>query len=334
MKNEIENIQILRGIAALMVVINHFWGGVLGGFFSVIGYFGVEIFFVISGFIMVYTQSNKKPAQFMLDRIIRIYPIYWIIALPLLLYAFGMKDIPGLLGNIMLLPSLGNPHYGMIFYPAWTLVYEVLFYCAFFFSLLISTNKYKACMTTVFLIITSVIIFGEFMEFPRQHKANLGYMLGDTLMLDFAAGCLLALVYKLIKFRIRFTFFIILRSAITIIAHKYRMPTNYAHFAFAFGVVLLALISSQAPNLIRRPMMLIGDASYSIYLSHLYVVFILERFLESGNSVSINIIASTSLLALSVIFGLFIHHAIERPVISIIKSRVTKHRHRIAGQEG
>lgn len=53
MKYEIDNIQILRALAALMVVTNHFLGGTVGGIFKYNGGFGVDIFFVISGFLMI-----------------------------------------------------------------------------------------------------------------------------------------------------------------------------------------------------------------------------------------------------------------------------------------
>src|SRR5687767_4907064 len=79
----IDNIQVLRAVAALLVVFVH-----LDGFLRVLGlrpfgHGGVDLFFVISGFIMVYTTRGRPitPAAFLLNRITRIAPIYWLITL-------------------------------------------------------------------------------------------------------------------------------------------------------------------------------------------------------------------------------------------------------------
>lgn len=79
---KLESIQVLRGIAASMVVIMHAWG------VSTLqqqphnpvrlGAAGVDLFFVISGFIMATISAGKTPREFLIDRLWRIYPIWWI----------------------------------------------------------------------------------------------------------------------------------------------------------------------------------------------------------------------------------------------------------------
>lgn len=317
-----------------MVVVNHFLGGALGGIFSVVGGFGVEIFFAISGFIMVYTQAGKSPGRFILNRAIRIYPMYWVIAFPLLSYGFRLNDIPGLLGNLLLLPSIGNPHYGMLFYPAWTLVYEMLFYAMFFLSLIISSNKITSCLLAVLLIASSIFIFSHLMEFPRQNRSNLGYILGDHIMLDFAAGCVLALLYRKVKIRVSAIFFFGAVIFITWAAFRLKMPTKYLDFLFSASIVLFAVISYPAQGLIKSCLMKIGDASYSIYLSHIYFVYLLLELVEGkGNTNFHYIIISISVLALSIVFGLAIHRFIEAPLINHLKSTLILRR-RVENQDG
>lgn len=142
--NRFELIEIGRGIAALMVVCFHATGIVglpkyfgqvpLGGLFS-FGYAGVDFFFVLSGFIIFYStsKSHAKPSailSYVKHRLIRIYPIYWIVGLILLPLAYLMGHHVGAVNAVMdflLVPREGYP-----FVPvAWTLRHEMLFYFSF-----------------------------------------------------------------------------------------------------------------------------------------------------------------------------------------------------------
>lgn len=99
----LNNIQVLRGFAALIVVVFHIVGASnsykmpaeIFGLTGALGRSGVDIFFVISGFIMVYTQYNKKtkPLSFIKDRIIRVVPIYWVFSFLFLALYFVMPTI-------------------------------------------------------------------------------------------------------------------------------------------------------------------------------------------------------------------------------------------------
>ena len=95
--NQITNIQYLRGLAALMVVVSHS----MTHFYSTqdlilrkLGTFGVDIFFVISGFIMIYSTSAKniRPFTFMIRRIERVAPLYWIFTTLLILMVLISPD--------------------------------------------------------------------------------------------------------------------------------------------------------------------------------------------------------------------------------------------------
>lgn len=142
------SIQVARGIAALAVVAYHasltqvkYFSGVdvLPTFFS-FGQFGVDLFFVISGFVMVLTTSAKHCAlresgKFLWNRFFRIYPTYWVYYLALvpvflLLPGFVNSSEGGkvdLLTSFFLLPSSTLP----LLLVAWTLTLEVWFYLVF-----------------------------------------------------------------------------------------------------------------------------------------------------------------------------------------------------------
>jgi exopolysaccharide production protein ExoZ len=127
---QLKSIQILRAAAALGVLLDH-----AGRWLDVapivdIGAAGVDLFFVISGFIMVYTSERLfgqtgAPQRFLARRIIRIVPLYWTLTAfaALVLFGFG----PNTLGSYLFIPT----HRGPILTVGWTLNYEMMFYSLF-----------------------------------------------------------------------------------------------------------------------------------------------------------------------------------------------------------
>ena len=156
MKFTIISIQILRALAALLVVFHHaryqirdfeafFYGGIWQS-----GQAGVDIFFVISGFIMWVTTHDRRttPLQFLTNRIVRIVPLYWLLTLTV---AAACLIAPSLFRGVVLAPehvvkSLffipdfypGMPtHIWPLLLPGWTLNYEMIFYVVFAVALLL-----------------------------------------------------------------------------------------------------------------------------------------------------------------------------------------------------
>jgi exopolysaccharide production protein ExoZ len=151
----LDSLEALRGIAALIVVLHHAcgtmgltknYGHVLFGDIFEPGQLGVDIFFVLSGFLIYYTNpldglSWDGIRKFFLRRFFRIYPTYWLICLfhlPLvyLIPSSGApdlsRDLPTALHSLLLLPYKTDPVLG----PAWSLCFEVMFYAAFVVFLL------------------------------------------------------------------------------------------------------------------------------------------------------------------------------------------------------
>lgn len=165
---KLQSIQLLRALAALLVVFFHLrthelasitaLGGsekpLLNGVVTN-GYAGVDLFFVISGFIMVYVTQNLKPgvtsaAEFLFARLTRIYPIWWFFAaIALIILMTTQLGLPG--GNGWDRIARGEPASSFLFksfllipqevYPVlsigWTLIHEVYFYFAFTLILLL-----------------------------------------------------------------------------------------------------------------------------------------------------------------------------------------------------
>jgi peptidoglycan/LPS O-acetylase OafA/YrhL len=145
---KVQNVQALRGAAILLVVVYHTWTierrygggpGLLSDWVAV-GLSGVDLFFVISGFIMVTVTKSLVPGlttatNFLYHRAARIYPIYWIYSLMLLPIFLVRPDMVNssqgnqvdLLASFLLLPQRLLP----LLQVGWTLVHEIYFYLIF-----------------------------------------------------------------------------------------------------------------------------------------------------------------------------------------------------------
>jgi peptidoglycan/LPS O-acetylase OafA/YrhL len=327
MRSEIHSLQILRGVAAMMVVTNHFWGSVFGGVFKFNGGFGVDLFFVLSGFLMVYTQSEKRgPIKFFMGRVKRILPLYIIISLPLILMYINLHDIYPLISNILLLPSFGNYHHELANGPAWTLVYEMIFYAFFSISLIISRNNIKACFISVGIIIASLYITTNIIGVePRYGWIHLGYILGDSLMLDFAAGCVIAVAYQQLKIKPFIDFKILSLIVIGVIYIVLNVFDNARIYRFgipAMVLILVAIYTKQGAGIFYKTLHIIGDASFSIYLAHIYFSYAIKAtMLTNHTSIEMTKLSVVLLTIICVLFGIFINRTVEKPLMRFLSSK-------------
>ena len=118
------SIDVLRGLAATAVVLSH-----AKPEFS-FGAIGVDIFFVVSGFVMAHVSRQRTPGQFLSDRAWRIFPVYWVLAVPWVLggLAAGAVGPLAAINSILLVPTwwLGLEY--LFIGVSWTLAYELAFY--------------------------------------------------------------------------------------------------------------------------------------------------------------------------------------------------------------
>ncbi len=138
---KIESIQSLRAFAALSVVLTHM---------SIInsGGFGVDIFFIISGFLMMYS-TEKGTAGYWKKKIIRIVPFYWImtiftvLAVKIMPNLFNSYEVSWiyLIKSLLFIPYEHNGIYQPVLGLGYTLNYEMLFYVFFFISIKMTPKR-------------------------------------------------------------------------------------------------------------------------------------------------------------------------------------------------
>ena len=188
----ITNIQLLRGVAALMVVLFHLTMqmrpfGIDGSQVSFLQA-GVDIFFVISGFIMVYVarQRERGAGRFMADRIIRIVPLYWLLTLAAYFSgAAETRPVGDLLRSLAFIPSGIAPLFNPLVDGGWTLNLEMYFYAIFAASLAIARAEQHRFVIVVAVLVTvvaaSLVVPGRYWPFY-----------GNTIVFEFVIGMALA----------------------------------------------------------------------------------------------------------------------------------------------
>ena len=340
MRERLENIQALRGGAALMVLLAHLkeaegdygGAGTLLPHFLYMGVVGVDLFFLISGFVMTHIALSeargRDPAgRFLYNRAARIYPVYWAATLMLMVLYAGKQYLfaeatpfPNPIATFLLLPS--------DYYPlapvGWTLVHEMYFYlvfAAFVFK--------RPAKLPLFLGGWAALILGGFLTglFGANAWTKIIF---NPLTFEFMAGAAIALALRkgVSMFAAPALIMGVLVFAIETAFFEDRLyPDVMGQFALRagfftppFALILYGAAAAErnngalAPSWLRKT----GDASYSLYLIHIPV------FLVVGKLISIsladtrldNVVLITAFAAGAIAAGFALHRFVEKPLLA------------------
>jgi exopolysaccharide production protein ExoZ len=328
----IRPIQYLRAIAALMVVWFHSSGQVPGTSQFEIGASGVDLFFVISGFIMWVTTAGKDVAagEFIQHRIVRVAPMYWLITL--LMLACAILE-PGLfrslkhsgtavVKSLLFVPydSLSFPgHAWPLLVPGWSLNYEMFFYALFAASLLVPARIRLA----TFLAVMGALVLAGFITQPTD--PILATYTGPKLI-EFAAGAAIG------HFWIRGMFSVNWWLSIALIVMGFWlllfMEGKLPDWSQMLGATLIVCgsLNPALSDLRSRILLALGDASYSIYLTHLFTLGVLRavwtRMMPPGPIAAVAFMA----VALTVCAGMgwICYRFVEKPLTSWLRGMARK----------
>ncbi|TPW33322.1 acyltransferase [Martelella alba] len=332
-KNELISIQYLRAIAAIIVVFHHARGP-QPWLFNPIEWFGagakgVDIFFVISGFVMYFTSLNKRPIEFIKSRINRLVPLYWIFTLIIFLgttlrdHIFNIDHLLFLIKSMFFVPAFSLDHPGHVWpvlVPGWTLNFEIFFYLIFAFGLFIK-NPYHFVMTVIVLLISMGLIF----DFSNP----LFITYTSPLLVEFLAGMIICRIYLSGKispslFPLGPICFLLLLSFQYIIGKEFKAIIDPL---CAAGVVIGGLsIEERLRSRPSRVMYELGNASYSIYLCHgvfLAFFYLLFKHMPLDGALQFCIFLLSALFG-SIVSGVFVHYYIEKPLTRILKRNAVR----------
>jgi len=327
-----------RAVAAIMVAVFHanvfllptnFYAGAGAGKIFNFGYAGVEFFFVLSGFIMVLVHRRDfgRPAQagaFLRKRILRIYPIYWLV-LGFVIAIYFMspgrgpehaRDPSAILTSLLLWPTPEGP----IMQVAWTLQHEMLFYLVF--------------MLLIINLRVGLVIFGLWMAacilaLPRYSSIDFpaDFVLKPHNLL-FVFGIAAAIAYgrfSVTQARTSFWFGTVLFLGLGLgeTVGGVTLPPAFLTLGYGLGATM-AVIGLAGGNLpAPRWLALLGDASYAIYLVHLPAMNILAVGLRAaGVHQFLPPLAMLVLITVLVTgIGILVHLIVEKPVTASLGNR-------------
>jgi exopolysaccharide production protein ExoZ len=333
--SDILSVQYIRAMAALIVLVTHAFQWPLDDidfFLLKSGRFGVDIFFVVSGFIITLIAGSNtfNPRNFLARRARRIVPAYWVATLLVTALALAMPQqfrstvptIEGFIKSLIFIPS-DDPKAPLLLL-GWTLNYEAFFYvvfaCTFFLR-----SEWRT-MTQV-LSLSTLVTLGQLL--PEQGYLTRFY--ASPSLIGFIMGLLLAQGYRhgLID-RIRGPWMAILVVAVAALATAYYiLPWNSPDSAPLHVHLVLSLLSTLfvagflaierakcLPNLPAARFL--GDASYSIYLFHLFPLgafWAVARRLFDVTPLYIYLPLAAACSVTALVFGIICYWTIERPFL-------------------
>lgn len=335
-------LQYIRAIAALLVVYYHailqlqkaLPGSPLTG--MDIGDSGVDLFFVLSGFVMWVTTSGKPVStlEFYWKRIRRVAPLYWsatvvaalaALAIPNLLRS-TVFDPAHVLASFLFVPWV-NPAPGLdsmiapIVVPGWTLNYEMYFYFVFGIMLLLPQGLRLIGLTGVFAVVAISCRL-----LPFENTATLFY--GNSVVFEFLAGAAIGHHYMTAEHRLTIGRGLSLLAAgsFLLLANNHLGPAIDRFFLMGIPATVIVYAATAVDFSKLRPvgwLRKLGDASYSIYLTHgfvlaaMRVLFIAMPFAVLKNEI-VFLVAS---LAICIGVGLLVHALFESPLDRYLKRR-------------
>jgi exopolysaccharide production protein ExoZ len=354
---KLRNIQALRFLAALSVVLFHctyiFYDTLVIqrplGWLHFTGIAGVDVFFVISGFI-IFTVSERLDwsappslvaAEFLTRRLARVYPIYWFYFLIFTtLTALGvaaafqsgwnLDDWPI---NFLLLNR-----YNKQVPVAWTLVYEIFFYLCFSIALLFGRRNYRVAL--------AVWLAAEVVITAANHVMPVSLLWGpwrwqvwsNPLVLEFAIGCLVGLIvqrghigYRALAGLLAIPFFMAgaywasTHTAEGFGADDYRVIT----FGIGAGLLVYSLSALEIAGDLTAPswMVRLGDASYSLYLCQALPLFTVRYVLDRLDLVQVLWGVPAVLLAITatILLSLVSYLLAERPMVTWLQAAISRY---------
>ena len=343
MPARLANIQALRGLAALMVLFAHVkeaeidygGAGVLLPHWLYMGVVGVDLFFLVSGFVMVHVASAAPHGvtaakRFAFNRAARIFPLYWAVTLILMALYAGKNVLfqeatpfPNPIRTFLLLP---DDHYPLL--PVgWTLVHEMYFYAVF--SVFILFRRAKA--VTFLAIWASAVLVANIVGWTSINAwTKIAF---NPLTFEFIAGAVIALILRNGFHAHAYTALaigvcILAVETLFFAADLYpdvmgKFGLRAAFFGVPFALILYGAAAVEAKNGRIAPLWLrsTGDASYALYLIHVPIFLVVGKLISisipDGTLDNIVLIIAFTFCALSA--GFILHTRAERPLLCITR---------------
>lgn len=331
------NLEALRGIAALMIVLIHcekiiaFTGipfTVRDPLFA-----GIDIFFVISGFIMVYITGQRPTGAyaFFLARVARIVPVYWLftaVLATLLAASAAMRGaafpVADLIRSLFFIPyGTVGPNFPPILYVGWTLNFEMYFYLMFSIALMLARTR-RGLLGWLALLLSAPVIAAALL--PAENLPLAFY--GRWIVLEFLAGAILGAGFRrLAGIPPLLAVTAIILGIFWIFADPLagRVAVENGRYFPAAVVIVAGVIALELSGygIRHKSALFMGGISYALYVSHILVISVFNNLQRNVELLQSPAGAWTVLVAAvfsAVAFASIIHRFYERPLARRLKS--------------
>jgi peptidoglycan/LPS O-acetylase OafA/YrhL len=343
----LKNIQALRGLAAVLVMLSHLFiieqkysqDHILPDVLN-FGMFGVDIFFVISGFIMVYVTHKwadgaiRHIPNFIFSRAARIYPLYWLVSLPLLglyllrpelIFSSSVWNEPNLLKSFFLWPDTAFP----LLEIGWTLIHEMSFYLIFAL-ILIAPRRLRPLLIGMWSLLV-IIAF----NLGAAELGPVSRILSHPLTLEFSFGALLA--YGLMNqtpedkarggvwlLTLSGVIFCLAVAAFKLSGHNHPgmgWPRTASLGISALILLIAVYILEDNGKTAPQWSVTLGDWSYALYLTHILSLSLFGRIWALCDQPGLwdNFIILPLILMTAIVIAGAVHKIIEAPLMRASK---------------
>jgi exopolysaccharide production protein ExoZ len=350
---KLDSIQYLRAVAAAAVVVSHSANSLLGRTSHLIdldyGAYGVDVFFVVSGFVMFYTTygAPMRPGTFFVKRLIRIFPLYFILSTAMLVLvalspsSFNQEsaDLAAYLQSVFFIPHWNPRLHNLepIIGQGWTLNYEMFFYVLFAASLFI---RHRLKGLAVLPLLGALVVAGRL--HPIEHPMYITYT--STLLMEFGLGIVVAASFLAPArpgLRQPLALMLLLAAA-TAYLYGFHADAHASESArpLFVGVPAALLVTGTVAverygSLARAALLgLVGDASYSLYLVHGFVLGFgkrLWRSIAAPDTVPAHALFIVLVLAASIAIAVLLYRHVERKLGRILNAALRLNQARSGG---
>lgn len=333
----LSGIQMLRAFAALAVCVAHLHaveaklgGPILFGNWALVGFGGVDLFFVISGFVMVWVTREshtniKQIGRFWALRLLRIYPLWWLVlgaifavylVRPEWVYQSHASN-PNILTSFLLIPDKDLPLHAV----GWTLIHELWFYFVFGILLFFPRRILPILLAVWVAIIVAALAMGYSPIDPWLK------LIRHPLTLEFIMGAFVGIMAKANKFPassalVTISSILLVVSIATIFANAQDFFGHEFNRVVKFGIPCALLIwgivglekkGYRAP----KPFCALGDWSYALYLIHVPVFAAIGRLARpfANDGIIDNLIINFISLSVAIFAAFILNQLFEKPIL-------------------
>ncbi len=269
---KIEILQILRGYAAITVLCSHYF---MTGKAHSNGQMGVAVFFLISGFVLVYSTRNKSLEGYWKKRARKLLPLYYLTTILVFILGFispslihsSETSIKALIKSMLFIPYATEVGVYPLYPICWTLTVEVFVYLVYYLACIL--NKKKAGMITAIVLLLFTFLGQNVVRVTLFSETY-----GRIYMINFSIGMILAvLLPKFNKYRIEVKVpeVVTILGCVLFVVLSLYFEENLV-LTICVGIVFCILVILGQGCTFHSLFVQFGNATYSFYLIHYFVV--------------------------------------------------------------